>query len=156
MDSHLRGSVAIAFRVAVVPAAIMSVTALAVGWLYWLRAGVAHWPGPRVADALPLDELPGHDGVPLVVYIAVFAVAGVMLGLIARAVRLDRLTAGLSLAAGTVVWLLVVDVFCLVIVRQVPTGEALRAAASLPSVYIAAALAAAGGALSGRSGGRVA
>jgi lysyl-tRNA synthetase class 2 len=152
MDKHLRGSVGMAFRAAVVVGAVMLVTAVAVGWLYWLRAGVAHWPGPRVADALPLDEMPGHDGVPLVVYSAVFAIAGVLLGLAARVMRQDRLTAGLTLAAGTVVWLLVVDVFCLVVVRQVPTGEALRAAARLPSVYIAAALAAAGGALFGRSG----
>jgi lysyl-tRNA synthetase, class II len=152
MDKQLRGSVAIAVRVAVVAVAIMLVTAVATGWLYWMRAGVAHWPGPRMADALPLDELPGHDGVPLVVYLAVFAVAGVMLGLAARAVRMNRLTAGVSLAAGTVVWLLVVDVFCLLVVRQVPTGEAFRAAAKLPPVYVAAALAGAGGALLGRGG----
>src|SRR3981081_2301582 len=120
MDKQLRGSVAIAVRVAVVAVAIMLVTAVAIGWLYWLRAGVAHWPGPRLADALPLDELPGHDGVPLVVSRAGFALAGVMLGLVARAMRLNRLTAGLSLAVGMVVWLLVVDVFCLVVVRQVP------------------------------------
>jgi len=40
---------------------------------------------------------------------AVFMIAGVMLGVMARAVQLDRLTAGLTLAAGTGVWLLVVD-----------------------------------------------
>lgn len=152
MDNHLRASLAMAIRAAIVVGTIMLVTAVAVGWLYWLRAGVAHWPGPRVTDALPLDELPGHDGVPLVIYIAVFAVAGGMLGLIARAARLDRLTAALSLTAGMVVWLLLVDVFCLVVVRQVPTGEALRAAARLPAVYLAAALAGAGGAVFGWSG----
>ncbi len=88
---------------------VMLVTSVATGWLYWLRAGVGRWPGPKVGDALPLDELPGHDGVPLVVYMAVFMIAGVMLGVMARAVQLDRLTAGLTLAAGTGVWLLVVD-----------------------------------------------
>jgi hypothetical protein len=150
MDKRLRGPAAIVLRAAVVIVAIMVVATVATGWLYWLRANVAHWPGPAVADALPLDELPGHAGVPVVVYLAVFAVAGVMLGLVARGMRLDRLTAGLSLAAGTGVWLLVVDAFCLFVVRQVPAGEGLRAAASLQPVYAAAALAGAGGAVLGR------
>ena len=43
-----------------------------------VRAGLARWPGPRVADALPLDELPGRDCVPLVVCVAAFAVAGLL------------------------------------------------------------------------------
>src|SRR5260370_27707709 len=146
MDKRLRGPAAIVLRAAVVIVAIMLVTTVATGWLYWLRARVAHWPGPAVADALPLDELPGHAGVPVVVYLAVFVVAGVMLGLVARGLRLDRLTAGLSLAAGTGVWLLAVDAFCLFVVRQVPAGEAVRAAARLQPVYAAAALAGAGGA----------
>jgi lysyl-tRNA synthetase class 2 len=147
MDRRLRGSVAIVPRVAIVVVAVMLVTSLATGWLYWLRAGIAHWPGPKVADALPLDELPGHDGVPLVVYVVVFVIAGVMLGVMARVVRLDRLTAGLTLATGTGVWLLVVDAFCLLVVRQVPAGQALHAAAGLQPVYLAAVLAGAGGAL---------
>jgi hypothetical protein len=150
MDRQLRGSVAVVLRVAVVVVTVMLVTSVATGWLYWLRAGVAHWPGPKVEDVLPLDELPGHDGVPLVVYVAVFVVAGVMLGVMARAVRLDRLTAGLTLAAGTGVWLLVVDAFCLLVVRQVPAGAALHAAARLQPVYLAAVLAGAGGALFAR------
>jgi lysyl-tRNA synthetase, class II len=150
MDSRLRGTAVLVLRVIIVVLAVMVVTSLATGWLYWLRAGVSGWPGPRVADALPLDELPGHDGVPLVVFLAAFGIAGVILGLVARAVRLDRLTAGLSLAAGTGVWLLLVDTFCLFVVRQVPASEALRAAARLQPVYVAAALAGAGGALLGR------
>ena len=135
----LRWSAIFAGRVIAVVAAVMLATSLATGWLYWLRAGVAHWPGPRVADALPLDELPGHDGIPLVVYIAAFAIAGLMLGLVARAARLDRLTAGLALAVGTGLWLLAVDAFSLFVVRQVPAGAALRAAARLQAVYLAAA-----------------
>src|SRR5216684_813176 len=121
MDRQLRGSAAIVLRVTVVVVAVMLVTSVATGWLYWLRAGVGRWPGPKVGDALPLDELPGHDG--------------------------DRLTAGLTLAAGTGVWLLVVDAFCLLVVRQVPAGAALHAAARLQPVYLAAVLAGTGGAL---------
>ena len=152
MGKRLRGAAAIVLRPVVVIVAIMLVTTVATGGLYWLRASVAHWPGPAVADALPLDELPGHDGVPVVVYLAVFAVAAAALGLVARALRLGRLTAGLSLAAGTGVWLLAVDTFCLYVVRQVPMSEALHAAARLQPVYVAAALAGAGGALLGRGG----
>ena len=150
MARQLRGAAALALRVVAVVAAIVVVTSLATGWLYWLRAGVTGWPGPRVADALPLDELPGHDSVPLLAYLAVSGVAAAALGLVARALRLDRLTAGLGLAAGTGGWLLLADAFSLLVVRQVPASEALRQAARLQPVYLAAALAGAGGALLAR------
>ena len=77
-----------------------------------------------------------------------------MLGLVARAAGLDRLTAAGALAAGTGIWLLAVDAFSLLVVRQVPAADALHAAARLQPVYIAAALAGAGGALLGASGRR--
>jgi lysyl-tRNA synthetase, class II len=147
-----RGPLTLAYRIAGISLAVLLVTTMATGWLYLLRAGVVHWPGPRVADALPLDELPGTDSVPLLGYLAVFAVAGALLGLVARAVRLNRLTAALSLAAGTGLWLLAVDAFCLFLVRQVPASQAVRDALRLQPVYFAAALAGAGGALLGRSG----
>jgi lysyl-tRNA synthetase class 2 len=150
MGRQLRGAAGLVLRVIAVPVAIAVVTSLVTGWLYWLRAGAAGWPGPRVADALPLDELPGHDSVPLLLYLAAFGVAAVALGLVARALRLDRLTAGLALAAGTGLWLLLADAFCLLVVRQVAASEALRLAARLQPVYLAAALAGAGGALLGR------
>jgi lysyl-tRNA synthetase, class II len=150
MGRYLRGTAALVARALVLGLAIALVTSMATGWLYWLRSGVAHWPGPQVADALPLDELPGHDGVPLLVYVVVFAAAAAALGLIARAVRLDRLTAGISLAAGTGLWLLLVDGFCVFVVRQVPAGQALRVATRMQPVYVAAALAGAAGALLGR------
>jgi len=151
MDRRLRGPLAAVGRVAAVTLAVMVVTAAATGWLYWLRAGVAHWPGPQVQDALPLDELPGHDHVPLTVFALVFGIAGVVLGLVARVARLDRLSAGLGLAAGVGIWLLLADAFCLLVVRQVPAGRAFRAAAGLQPVYLSAALVGAGGALLGRS-----
>ena len=151
MVRKLRWSAIYAGRGVTVVAAVTLTTTLATGWLYWMRAGVAHWPGPRVADALPLDELPGHDSIPLIVYIGAFAIAGLMIGLVARAARLDRLTAGLALAVGTGIWLLAIDAFSLFVVRQVPAVPALRAAERLQAVYLAAALAGAGGALLGRS-----
>jgi lysyl-tRNA synthetase, class II len=147
MDKHMPRAGVLVFRAIVVPLAIVLVTSLATGWLYLLRAGVAQLPGPRVADALPLDELPGHDSVPLVAYLAAFAIAGMLLGLVARAAGLDRLTAGLVLASGTGLWLFLIDTFSLFVVRQVPASEALQAASRLQPVYVAAALAGVGGAL---------
>jgi len=149
MGKH--GLLAGAARTATLVLAIILVTSIATGWLYWVRAGVAHWPGPVVHDALPLDELPGHDRVPLVVFVAAFGVAGIALGLVARALRLDRLAAGLGLAAGTGVWLFFIDAVCLLIVRQESFGQGFGDAAGLQPVYLAAALTGAGGALLARS-----
>jgi lysylphosphatidylglycerol synthetase-like protein (DUF2156 family) len=153
MASRVRSVLAAAGRAAMVVLAVMLVTAMATGWLYWLRVRVAHWPGPRVRDALPLDELAGHDSVPLIVFAVAFGIAGAILGLVARAARLDRLAAGLGLAAGVGAWLFIADTSCLFFVRQVPMEPALRAAAGLQPVYLAAALAGACGALLGRSTG---
>ena len=151
MDRRLRGTAVLVIRAIVVVLAIVLVTSMATGWLYLLRVGVAGWHGPRVADALPLDELPGHDSVPLAVYVAAFATAGLMLGVVARALRLDRLTAGLALAAGTGAWLLLVDAFCLVVVRQVPARHRTADGGETCSpCIVAAALAGAGGALAGQ------
>jgi hypothetical protein len=131
MGRYLRGIAVGATRTVTVVLAVVVVTTAATGWLYWVRAGVARWPGPRIADALPLDELPGTDGVPLIVYVGAFTVAGLILGLVARALRLDRLAAAWVLAAATGTWLLVIDAFCIFVVRQVPSGSALHAAAGL-------------------------
>jgi lysyl-tRNA synthetase, class II len=153
MASRMRPVLAAAGRAAAVALSVVLVTAMATGWLYWVRVRVEHWPGPQVRDTLPLDELPGHDSVPLIVFVAAFGVAGLILGLVARAARLDRLAAGLGLAAGVGAWLLIADTAALFFVRQVPSGPALRAAAGLQPVYLAAALAGAGGALLARSTG---
>ena len=69
----------------------------AVGWLYLLRGG--GWlPGPRVADALPLDELANRSSVKVILYVAVWIGAALTLGLLARAARIERLTAALIYA----------------------------------------------------------
>jgi lysyl-tRNA synthetase class 2 len=149
MVSQMPRAAAAGLRAVAVALAIIVLTSAATGWLYWLHVQVAGWPAPHVANALPLDELVGHASVPLVVYLAAFGVAAVLLGLVARMLRLDRLTAGLSLAAGTGLWLLAVDTFCLFVVRQVALTEALRTAAGLQAVYLAAVLAGAAGALLG-------
>jgi lysyl-tRNA synthetase, class II len=152
MASRLRRPITATARAVGLALAIVLITTLATGWLYWMRAAVAHWPGPMVRDALPLDELPGHDRVPLLACIAAFGVAAVGLGLAARALRLDRLAAGLSLAFGAGAWLLGVNAASLFIVLQEPFSGALRAAAGVQPAYLEAAMAGVGGALLGRSG----
>jgi lysyl-tRNA synthetase, class II len=154
MASRLRGPLISTARALALAGAVMLVTAVATGWLYWVRAGVAHWPGPMARDALPLDELPGHDRVPLVIYVAAFGLVGAALGLVARALRLSRLAAGLSLAAGVGAWLFVVDAVSEYIVRQDAFSAAFHAAAGLQTLYLAAALAGVGGALLGRDAPR--
>ena len=150
MASRPRMLLTITARAVMLAAAIILITTLTTGLLYWVRAGVAIWPGPAVRDVLPLDELPGHDRVALVVCIAAFGLAGVALGLVTRALRLSRLAAGLSLAIGVGGWLYVVDAISLVIVRQEPLSATLGIAAGLQPVYLAAVMAGAGGALLGR------
>src|SRR3989442_6620332 len=46
------------------------------GWLYELRGSTLI--GPQVHDALPLDELPRHDSVSLLPFVAVSACAGIL------------------------------------------------------------------------------
>src|SRR2546428_7327425 len=75
----------------------LGVIAAATGWLYLIQPHSA-LPGPPVTDALPLDELSRRSAVPLLVFLAVWITAALLLGLIARAARADRLTAGLLLA----------------------------------------------------------
>ena len=81
----------------------LAVLVAATGWLYLLRPQ-AHLPGPRVGDALPLDELARHSAVPLGVFALVWATAGLLLGLLARLARLERLTSALVLTACTGAW----------------------------------------------------
>ena len=128
----------------------LGVSLAAVGWLYLIGAhdGI---PGPRVGDALPLDELSHHAAVPVVVFLAVWASAGVVLGLAGRLVRIDRLTAGLLLALLVGLVLYVSTAVSIATVRQIPAQLAFDHAAGFPAVYLAAALAGLGGALLGRS-----
>ena len=121
----------------------------ATGWLYLIQPRHA-LPGPAIGDALPLDELSRRSAVPLLVFLVVWGTAGLLLGLLARASNAERLTAALLLALGIGFWLYVSEAASLVVVRQIPAHEALRAAGASRPVYVAAALAGLGGALFGR------
>ena len=71
----------------------IAVLVAATGWLYVLRP-YDSLPGPRLGDALPLDELSHRGSAALVLYVAVWGAAAVLLALLARRAGAERLTAG--------------------------------------------------------------
>ena len=73
------------------------------------RTAAVQIRGPVVHDALALDELSHHGAVSIVLFLAVWAVAAALLGLVARWARAERLTAGLLLALATGAWLYVLN-----------------------------------------------
>jgi len=138
-------------RAAVTGAALvagLAVTIAATGWLYVVQPRHA-LPGPAIGDSLPLDELSRRSAVPLLVLVGVWAAAALLLGLITRLARIERLTAALLLAAGVGAWSYVTAGVSILVVRQIPAHEAFHAAAQLRADYVPALLAGLGGALLG-------
>jgi lysyl-tRNA synthetase, class II len=127
----------------------LAVLVAATGWLYVLRPRFEA-PGPRVGDALPLDELARHSAVPLLVFVLVWAAAGLLLGLLARFARLERLTGALALAGWAGLWCYLVTATSILIVRQVPADAAFDSASRLRAVFLPAVLAGLAGAVTGR------
>jgi lysyl-tRNA synthetase class 2 len=128
----------------------LAVIVAATGWLYVIQPQSA-LPGPAVTDALPLDELSRRSAVPLLVFLGVWVTAALLLGLIARASRAERLTAGLMLALAVGGWAYIATGISMLVVRQVPAHEAFHAAAGQKAVYLPATLAGLAGALCGRA-----
>jgi lysyl-tRNA synthetase class 2 len=128
---------------------VLAVTLATTGWLYVVRAGGA--PGPRVRQTLPLDELARHASAPLLWFVGVWAIAAVLLGLVARWARIERLTAALVLALAVNVLLYVATGISLAITRQIPARDALHVADRLGVVYLPAAIVGLAVALLGRS-----
>jgi lysyl-tRNA synthetase class 2 len=125
-------------RRAALPPIVLVVWLAATGWLYAVRA--SGLPGPRLGEALPLDELARHASAPLVWFVAVWAAAGALLGCAARWARVPRSLSAfaLGLATGLVVYLS--TGISLAITRQVPARLALHAADRVECVYLAAAV----------------
>jgi lysyl-tRNA synthetase, class II len=132
----------------------LAVLVAATGWIHVLRPIASDWPGPRVVDALPLDELAGRAAVPLLLFVVVWAIAAALLG-IARLAGLERLSAALALALGVGLWAYAVESISLFIVRGTAYRETLVGAARLQAVYLPAAFAGAAGALVAPSRARV-
>jgi lysyl-tRNA synthetase, class II len=132
----------------------LAVLVAATGWLYLARPRVS-LPGPVARDALTLDELSRHASVPLLLYVGVWAVAAVLLGLLVRWAGVERLTAGLLLATGVVGWQYLLNGVSILVVRQIPAHAAFRVAAAEPAVALPAVLAGVAGALLGCAGNSV-
>jgi lysyl-tRNA synthetase, class II len=123
----------------------------AYGWLYMV--GPSSWiPGPRIGDALPLDELSGHAAMPVFEFVGVWVVAALVLGLLARLVRVDRLTAALFIALAVGFWAYLETGASIAVVRQIAAEDAFRAAAAVRAVYVPAAVVGLVAALVGRAG----
>src|SRR5579862_7468419 len=119
-------------RAASVPLAL-GVAFAASGWLYLVRPSL---PGPRVAEALPLDELSKHAASPLVWYVVIWGIAAAALGLYARWARIERLRAALLLGTTVVVWTYLASGVSIAVVRQVAAHDAFDAAARMPATYL--------------------
>ena len=128
----------------------IAIAAAATGWLYVLGP-LGDVPGPRIGEALPLDELARRGASPLAVFVVVWAAAAAALGLVARALRADRPTAALLLALGVGAWAYLTTGASIAVVRQIPPSDAFHAAASLRAIYLPAALAGLAGAIAGRT-----
>ena len=151
----MRRRLAAVGRVALAVPLMVAVVASATGWLYAIGPH-APLPGPRVGDGLPLDELSKRASVPLLAFLGVWALAAVLLGLLARFARVERLSAALLLALGVGAWGYLATGVSILVIRQIPAAEAFRAASHLHAVYLAAALAGLAGALLGRRAGGLA
>jgi len=141
MARAARGVAALVLSLAVVVAAM--------GWLYAARP-VVTLPGPVTRDALALDELSHHAGVPVLLFLGVWAAAAALLGLLARWAGVERLTAGLLLATSVAGWQYALNGVSILVVRQIPAHDAFHAAAAEQAVALPAALAGIAGALLGR------
>jgi lysyl-tRNA synthetase class 2 len=125
------GFVAVAFSAVLLSAG-------AIGLLYLV--GPHSVPGPLVSDALPLDELPHLSGVSLITFVAVWTAAGALLGGLTRLACLERVSSGILAAVGVGLIVFSTVAFSIFVVRQIPSGEALHAAAHSPAVYLPATI----------------
>jgi lysyl-tRNA synthetase, class II len=123
------------------------------GWLYVVRPDTGGLR-PSVPEALPLDELAHKAGVSVLGFFAVWGAAALLVGLLARAARLDRLTAAVVLMVGVGAFEFLAVGVSLAVVRQVSFHEAFASATDIRAVSLPALLAAMGGAIWGhvRSG----
>jgi lysyl-tRNA synthetase, class II len=111
--------------------------AAATGWLYLYEPAI---PGPRIGEALPLDALSRHDGVPLVWFVAVWGAAAIILALAARWAHYERVSAALLLSLVVGLFVYVETALSTAVVQQVALGDALDAATRMKAVYLPALL----------------
>ena len=103
-------------RKAAAAPAVLVLSLAATGWLYLVQPAL---PGPRIGEALPLDELSRHSSASLAWYAVVWAVTGLALGGVLRWARVERFTAGLLLAHFVGLWVYLTDGVSIAVVRQI-------------------------------------
>ncbi len=116
---------------------LVLVSVAATGWLYLVRPGL---PGPRIGEAVPLDELSRHAWTPLLWFAVVWIAAGVGLGLYARWARVERVTAALLLGSGAGLCAYLQTGISIAVVRQIPVQSAFDTASRLRLVYLTATI----------------
>jgi lysyl-tRNA synthetase, class II len=121
-------------RASALPFTVM-VAAAATGWLYLVHPQL---PGPRIGEALPLDELSRHAAAPVVWYVLVWLVAGALLGLVVRWAGADRLTAAVVVGGMVGLFEYLQSSVSISVVRQISMRSALDAADTLKPVYLSA------------------
>ncbi len=136
-------------RAAAATVLALAVLVAATGWLYAARP-LGSLAGPSVRDALALDELSRRASIPLVLYVAVWAAAAVLLGLLARWAGADGLVAGLLLGPAVGGWLYALNGVSILVVRQISAHQAFRDASTQQAVIVPAVLAGIAGAALGR------
>lgn len=108
------------------------------GLLYLAQPAFAVLDDAFVADALPLDELPGHASVSLLLFVLVWATLGVWLAAWTAHKRISQL----ALFAGTLwLWQNLTTAASLSVVRQETILSGERAALAVAAVYAAPAIA---------------
>jgi lysyl-tRNA synthetase class 2 len=133
-------------KVVPLPLAVLLST-VAFGWLYLTGPAL---PGPRIAEALPLDELSRHDAASLLWFALVWGATGVVIGLSARWARLERMSAALLLGLAVGLFVYLETGLSVAVVRQVPFRDALDETARMKAVYLPALLVGAATALIAR------
>jgi lysyl-tRNA synthetase class 2 len=123
-------------RAVAVPLALF-VAVAATGWLYLVRAPL---PGPRIGEALPLDELSKEAAASLAWYLIVWLGAGALIGAYARWARIGRLSAALLFAVTVGGWQYLANGVSIAIVRQIAAHDAFDAASRASATYVPAAL----------------
>jgi lysyl-tRNA synthetase, class II len=144
----MRSTVTAARNTALILTGVIVVTA-ATAVLYVVRGATATWPGTAIGDALPLDELSGHGSDPLLIFVLVWGLAALLLGILVRRAAFTRGWAALVLLFSVGGWLFLSNVVSLSVVRELPVVEAIRMAQRADAAYLPALLAAAAGAIFG-------
>jgi hypothetical protein len=131
-------------------AATLTVLLAATGCLY-LLAGIP-LGGPRVPDALPLDELPHHDAVPLVVFAAVWGAACASIARLLPDRGRGRARAGVGVALVVLMWTYLTTALSVTTVRQIPVEDAFHLVATSRAVILPTMIGLFAGVVIGRAG----